>query len=241
MGSRTNRTSAVLSQSIQNWYPSDASFAWSPFFDTDTVQVDPQKGGILPKTSSGGNAVAGTGLWTMTGTVYSNSTTGLASTVSTANPFMLAIAVDRNAQASTFVNCGSMGFSSYIGFGFSSNFAQPIFRITLPSFTNNPIASTTMTAGTVQIIWLYVNPSDPTFQIQSGFNQTTITQTGSLTVPSTVLSSAAIFGAAPGSTIPVSQIKQGATLLLGNRTGGNALTLAQCKSYVQKIQNIYGI
>jgi len=243
MTGRTNRTSAVLAQSIQNWYPSDAAFVWSPFTDTDTTQVDPLIGGTLPKTSAGSNAVASTNLWNMSGVVYNNSTTGATYSINTALPWMLAVAVDRNTQSSTFSNCGGIGGSSAIGFGFSSNFAQPIFRCSLNSgaFTNNPIASTTLTAGTVQVLWFYCNPSDPTFQIQAGFNQTTVTQTGSLTIPAITMSRAACFGAANGSTTNVSQIKQGAMVALGNRSGTNALTLAQTLAIVKNIQNLYGV
>lgn len=239
MANRAYKQGCLLSTAYANWYPSDASFVWDPILDTDATQVDPQIGASFPKTSAGGNATPGANYWDMTGAVYAG--TSAVSTLNTSLPFMMAVVLDRNNQASTFSYNGGQGGGSSINFGWGSNFAQPEFRILISAFSATPIASTTAVKGTFQVIWCYINQGDPTFQIEAGFNQTTVTQTGSLTIPTVNISTAWTFGAQSGSTTGVCQCRVGQIITLGNRSGGSALTKTQCLAVVQSMQNNYGI
>ncbi len=250
MGARTNRMAMLAQARAVLWYETDALFAWNPQ-SSDGASITPILGGVLSKTSAA-QAVgydSGTKLFDMTNGVYAGNT-GMTATLDTTKPFLIAIAIDKNAGATAaFQFCFEIGASSNIIFESATSGTQPTFKLQLNTgaFSQTQACIATMPAGgTTAIYWCYGNPGTAgtaSGQIITGNNQNAyVTSAATLTYPTSGFPTAnTTVGAGYSSTTNVSKYKHGATQVVGNRSGASALTYAQALAIVQKMQNLYGI
>lgn len=202
---------AILSASGVVWYPVDSQFAWSPFQDTDTAQVDPTLGGVMTQRSTTA-AVASAGFWDMTGANYQSST-ALTATVNLANPFLFYLVVDKNNHVGSLNTLTALGSSSNSLAFQTSSTTQPRFGVSMNTgaFSGSYLTQATWSPkGTALVHWIYCNPSDPTNTIQAGVNSTSTTQSGVLTLPaSQTLPQTLVFGNTFGTTTGIDSTKRG--------------------------------
>jgi hypothetical protein len=201
-------TLAAIACQFPTWYASDASFAWWPPVDTDTIALNPLIGAALPLTTGAGattGAASGgqTGpLWLLGGTnVYSNSA-NYANIVDTAKSAIFIVAVDTNSQSAGGVITSIGSGSAYFTFG--KGVATPTTRFAL-AFTSvggvsqSPLfitAASFPAGGTQAVHWMIYDAVAQTVSV--GFNLTTVS-----TTPLTAFT--------PGASIKTNNIYIGAT------------------------------
>lgn len=215
MGQRSQQYAAVMNQAIVPWYEGDAQYVWSSTSDTDTAAVDPIIGGQLIQKSASPAAISGS-LWDMTSANY-NSSTGFAATVDLSKPFLFALVVDKNNQASSTARLVYVGneATDSVSFGSGSTSSIPEFRFYMAGALLGPGAFLTQATwsakGTVLVHWLDYDPNDASNTVLAGTNSTTYTFSGVLTVPTgRTLTRNLTYGNSSGTT-GLSAIKQGLT------------------------------
>ncbi len=238
MSARTARIAAIAATAFNQWWELDASFVWTPYADTNATQVDPTRGNVMPKTSANA-AVSGSGLWDMTGAVYSANTAALATT-SITQPFLVAVGVDKNNQASTFTSCITFGLgTNSVALGFAGNVSAPVWKVSSNSgaFSASYAPQAVIAKGNVAIQWVFFDPASAnTFVAGNGQNTVTSSANVSANVTSG-FNNCVTFGAQFGSTTGISQMKHGIAQVV-SRAG---LTLAQAKAIVAKMQTAQGL
>ncbi len=239
MGARSTRFAALHSKPGL-WYETDALFAWLPQASDTGATITPTRGGALTQSSAApATGYVAASEYDMTNGVYTGSA-GMTAIVDSTMPYLVAVAIDKNTQSTTYQV--AMELHASYNIQFDSGNGAPRFHHQMNGLTPAAQAciATWPSAGTVAIYWTYCNPAAGT--IDYGNNQNTFTTQSGLTVPANGFSGRNFtLGAGFSSTTNVSHLKHGATQCVGNRSGASALTKAQALAIVQKMQNLYGV
>jgi hypothetical protein len=238
MGYQSALMGALAAANFNGWWEADAKFVWDPYVDTDATAVNPTIGGAMPKTSTN-PATAAAGLWDMTGAVYSAAGGSIGATPVT-QPYLVALAIDKFNQASTFCTNVVFGIgTNSVALGFSAAANAPVWKVASNSgaFSVQYSPQATITSGVVEILWIYFDPASGTTFV-AGNGQNTVTSSGDVHASVTTgFNSDVTFGTTFGSTTGTSQLKHGIAQVV-SRAG---LTLAQAKAIVAKMQTAQGM
>lgn len=217
------------------WYASDAIFAWNSIdaatdYPSVLGAINAAVGGPLALVSGTGAPVSGE-LWDMDGNKY-KSTTGLASTFSGNNSFIVASVLDiDNHTAASVVILEVSRSSTYVqiqtSFAGISGLRVGVYDGATSSTPISPIS-----AGK-KVYWCYYDDSAKAYY--SGVNQTASAPTSKDLSGKTFAKDVAIGGSSASAAS--SSMKHGSMQVV-SRSG---MTLASAKSIVAKMQDLHGI
>lgn len=239
MGVQRGKVCAILLSTLRtSWWESDALYVWDPASDTDTAAVDPKRGAQLTKATSTAAVSLNSKQWDMTSACYRNAS-GMTGLLDTSLPFLMAAVIDRYNQTTGFVPLIQAGNGVDTMQLQTNGSNQARYQLVLNSTTvGSWITQATWTAGTSQVLWVYCNPAATTGSdtFVAGVNQTETTHSGVVAYTPRTIGQSMAFGGSYIDTSGRSACKHGMFQLVGNRSGGAALTLAQAKAIVQTMQ-----
>lgn len=210
------------------WYETDASLAWSPFQDTNTTQINPAIGGVIPLLEGVAATSAG-GFWDMDGAYY-GSTTAMSPTVVKNRETLFMAVIDRDNQV-TGSAIVKFGGSNFIRFSLSTN-QNTLLEVYTTKSGLVQLTCPPQTAGP-HVLWMYYNPTDG--RVYGGIDDTEyenkVANFGTGNFASDVY-----VGGQPGITLN-SNAKHGAMQVV-NRDG---MTKASAISIVSGVMEYYSI
>lgn len=212
------------------WYESDSKFVFDAVSDTNNAAMDASIGGSLALTGAG--ATVSGGLFDLGNAGRYSSATASLTTLSAGTPLLIAAVLDKDNQATNFINIMQVGdASSCIRFYYDG---PAVFQARLFNTTTTlaKFCPSTIPSGK-HVFWVFYDAASTNPALHAGYDQVT-NESAFANRKSVTLSRSVFVG---GTSTFDSSMKHGSIQIV-NRTG---MTLEQAKAIVAKMQTLHGI
>lgn len=150
------RTFSVSFSTGNAWYEADATFAWDSKTDTDSAQINPVVGGVIPLVEGQGAAIVD-GLWHMAASNRYYSATAVPVTVVSTKPILWAAVLDRAGQTGYYKNIWRHGDGNFMSAYLSEGNRFEALSNTGGSGTPLLVFSPSIPTGP-HVFWVYYDP-----------------------------------------------------------------------------------